>query len=124
MSEKPPVGSVGWFDVTVENADALRDFYVDVAGWTPSPVDMGGYSDYTMARPDGQPVGGVCHARGTNAGLPPMWLIYIVVADIEASIAACRRHGGEVIAGPKSMGEARYCVIRDPAGAFCGLYQA
>lgn len=124
MSEtKLPVGSIGWFDLTVENADVVRDFYAEVAGWTFIPVEMGGYSDYTAQRQDGQAVAGICHARGANAGLPPYWLMYIVVADIDASIAACREGGGEVLAGPKSMGEARYCAIRDPAGAVCALYQ-
>ncbi len=67
---------------------------------------------------------GVCHARGANAELPPVWLIYVVVADLDASLAACRERGGQVIAGPRSMGRARYAVIRDPAGAAVGLYQA
>ena len=30
-----------------------------------------------------QPVSGICHARGSNADLPPVWLIYITVADLE-----------------------------------------
>ena len=121
---KPAVGSVGWFDLTIEDAGRVRDFYAEVVGWTWSPVDMGGYADYTMHRAEsGDSVAGVCHARGTNAGLPPQWLMYVVVADLDASIAACERLGGTVVAGPKSMGEARYCVIRDPAGAACALYQ-
>lgn len=54
MSEqnKPHIGSIGWLDLTVENADAVRDFYQEVVGWTTSGVDMGGYSDYCM-----------CHSR-------------------------------------------------------------
>ncbi|MGH9367705.1 MAG: VOC family protein, partial [Thermoanaerobaculia bacterium] len=79
MSEqrRQPIGSIGWVDLTVENADAVRDFYRDVTGWTISPVDMGGYSDYCMNEPaSGKSVAGVCHARGVNADLPAQWLIY------------------------------------------------
>jgi hypothetical protein len=124
MSEKPAVGSIGWHDLTVDDADGVRDFYAAVVGWTHGGVDMGWYSDYTMAPPEGgDPVAGVCHARGTNAGLPSQWLMYVIVADLDASMAACREHGGVIVIGPKKMGEARYCVIRDPAGAVCGLYQ-
>lgn len=124
MSEdKPKVGSIGWIDLTVDNAGGLRDFYSDVVGWEPADVDMGGYSDFMMSPPDGDPVAGVCHAREGNAGLPAAWLIYIVVADLDQSITRCKALGGKVTVGPKNMGDARYCVIRDPAGAHSALYQ-
>jgi len=123
---KPEVGSVAWVDLTVPEAETLRDFYRDVTGWNPKPVSMGDYSDYTMHTPaSNHAVTGVCHARGGNAGLPAQWLIYIIVADLDASIARCVELGGKVIAGPKPMGlQDRFCVIQDPAGAVAALYQA
>jgi predicted enzyme related to lactoylglutathione lyase len=124
-SSEPEAGAVGWLDLTVESAEEVRNFYQAVVGWTSEPVDMGGYSDFTMKTPgSGSPVGGVCHARGANAGLPAQWLIYIVVEDIDRSIDRCRRRGGEVLVEPRTMEGARYCVIRDPAGAVAALYQA
>lgn len=126
MSEpqQPEVGTIGWTDLTVDDADGVRDFYREVVGWKPSPVSMGDYSDYTMETPaSGTAVAGVCHARGTNAGLPAQWLIYIVVADVEASARRCRELGGEVLVGPKQTGgQGTYCVIRDPAGAVAALF--
>ena len=62
---------------------------------------MGEYSDYTSG--SGKPVSGVCHARGVNADLPAKWLVYVVVADLESSLAECRRLGGAVVTGPKAM---------------------
>ncbi len=117
-------GNIGWIDLSVGNADQVRDFYGAVVGWQPDPVDMSGYSDYQMLRPStGEPVAGICHAQGCNADMPPVWLIYIVVPDLDAALAKCEELGGEVIAGPKEMGESRYAVIKDPAGAMCALYQ-
>ncbi|MBW8873323.1 MAG: hypothetical protein JF614_00025 [Acidobacteria bacterium] len=46
------------------------------------------------------------------------------VADLDASIARCLERGGKVVAGRRSMGQARFCVIQDPAGAVAALYQA
>jgi len=121
---KPPLGSISWTDLTVENAATIRDFYQAVTGWNVSPVSMGDYEDYAMVSPaDGRGVAGICHARGANAGLPPQWLIYITVADLDESMAHCREKGGAIIAGPKTMGRDRYCVIRDPAGAVAALYE-
>jgi predicted enzyme related to lactoylglutathione lyase len=124
MESTPKPGSIGWIDLTVPNAGELRDFYQAVAGWMTSEVAMGGYRDYCMhPEASSPPVAGVCHARGHNADLPAQWLIYITVADLDAAMARCRECGGRVIAGPKSMGgQARYCVIRDPAGAVAALY--
>jgi predicted enzyme related to lactoylglutathione lyase len=125
MSENANFSLVAWTDLTVENAEQIRDFYSAVVGWSASGVDMGGYEDFTMNDPEtGVPVAGVCHARGTNAGLPPVWLIYVPVEDLNKSITRCIQLGGQVISGPRGMGEqGRYCVIRDPAGAALALFE-
>ncbi len=121
----PAVGSIGWIDLTVADAPGVRDFYAAVAGWKASEVAMGEYSDFTMHEPgSGKAVTGVCHARGENADLPAQWIVYIIVADLDASLAECRARGGAVVSGPKKMGPvARYAVIRDPAGAVAALFQ-
>lgn len=128
MSEttKPRIGSVGWMDLTVADAPRLRDFYREIVGWIPQPVAMDGYQDFCMNAPgSGETVAGVCHARGVNAGLPAQWLIYITVADLDASVARCTALGGGVLAAPRDMGpNGRFCVIQDPAGAACALFQA
>lgn len=125
MSEfKPEVGTVGWIDLTVDDAPAVRDFYAAVCGWEATPVPMGGYDDYCLGPPDaGAPAAGVCHKRGGNASQPGGWMIYIVVADLDASLKAVEAGGGRIEVPVREMGEARYAVIRDPAGAVCALYQ-
>lgn len=120
----PPVGSIGWCDLTVRGADAVRDFYRDVVGWTATEIDMGGYADYVMSQPfNGTATTGVCWARGANAGLPPVWLVYFVVASLDTSLAHVRERGGAVLREPTSSGGGRYAVVRDPAGAVCALYE-
>jgi predicted enzyme related to lactoylglutathione lyase len=120
---KPEVGRITWVDLTVPEASRVRDFYAEVIGWRPSPVDMGGYDDYNMLPPTSdQPVAGVCHARGMNQELPAQWLVYVTVADVDRAAAACTAHGGEVVVAPRSLGGGRFCVIRDPAGAVLALY--
>lgn len=122
----PPIGSIMWADLTVEDAPRLRDFYKEVVGWTATDVDMGGYHDYCMNQPeDARTVAGVCHARGQNATLPPQWLIYVTVQDLDASVDRCVALGGEVIAPPRDYGgTGRYAVLRDPAGAPFAVFEA
>jgi len=116
------MGVISWTDLTVKNAGELRDFYGKVAGWSSSPVSMGEYEDYSMVAAGGDTVAGICHARGSNANLPPQWLIYITVADVDESAKKCTEMGGKVIEGPRAMGGGRFCVIRDPAGAVAALF--
>lgn len=124
MSETPTYGTFGWFDLTVDDAETVRDFYADVVGWTPEPVDMGGYSDYNMCAGDGTATAGVCHARGSNADLPAQWLVYVHIPDLDASLEKVAARGGECLSGPKGSAEAgRYAIVRDPAGAVMALFE-
>ena len=119
------IGAVGWIDLTIENAADIRDFYRDVVGWSSQDVDMGDYQDYCMVSPEnGEVQTGICHSRGMNTGIPSAWMMYINVADLEKSMAACQSAGGKILDGPRQMGESgKYCFIKDPAGAVCALFE-
>lgn len=123
--QKPQAGTITWCDLTVPDAGALKEFYQNVVGWKSADVDMGGYNDFTMLTPDGKTaVAGICHHRGTNEGIPPQWMVYINVADLDQSVKEVEGRGGTVILGPKNIsGYGRYCLIKDPAGAVCALFQ-
>ena len=127
MSDAPDesIGTPGWIDLTVEDAPGLRDFYAAVVGWKTEEVPMGDYADFTLLAPaTGEPKAGICHARGSNADFPPVWMVYFLVADVEASVAQVLERGGACLLGPKNMGSmGRYAVIRDPAGAICALFE-
>jgi len=122
---KPGIGTVTWFDLTVDNANKVKDFYSDVVGWKSDPVNMKGYNDYNMNEPgNNQTVTGICHAKGGNSNLPPQWLIYITVKNVDDSAKKCEESGGKIIDAPKEMaGYGRMCVIEDPAGAVCALFE-
>jgi uncharacterized protein len=118
------IGTVTWMDLCVPDAVAVRDFYAGVVGVTHSAVPMGGYDDFCLIPPGtDDAVAGVCHARGSNADLPPVWMIYFNVADIQASVQEVLSRGGRVLREPKSCGGVMIAIIQDPAGAVCGLAQ-
>jgi predicted enzyme related to lactoylglutathione lyase len=121
-THKDPGTLVG-IDLTVEDARKLSSFYADVIGWIPQEEDMGGYRDFGMLAPSsGAWVAGICHSRGMNADLPPQWMIYVAVEDLEAALSRCTASGGRALTSIKgTKGEGRYCVISDPAGAVLAL---
>ncbi|MEL6889821.1 MAG: hypothetical protein AAFZ04_14665 [Pseudomonadota bacterium] len=92
---------------------------VDTPPGTPLWHDMGNYADFDMTAPGGDRVAGLCHARGANAGLPPVWLMYVTVASLSDALAQVEAHGGTVI---DKRGDT-LAVIRDQAGAHLALWQ-
>ena len=124
----PPLegGRIAWLDLTVAHATETLAFYQDVVGWSAEEVHMedaaGQYADYALCTPDGTAVAGVCHARGVNANLPPVWLICLPVGDLSESLSRARREGGELVDARKgSAGDYTYAVVRDPVGACLAL---
>lgn len=123
------VGRIAWLDLTVPDASKTRDFYQQVIGWTSEIVamedDRGKYSDYNMLAEDGTPAAGVCHARGVNADLPPVWLLYLPVGDLEESLRRVEEEGGKVLkTATDDDGELAYAVIQDPVGVYFAVLQA
>ncbi len=121
-----PLGRIGWLDLTVSDASATRDFYRQVVGWAVQDVEMkdGGmrYADYNMLGEDGSPAAGVCHARGGNVGLPPVWMIYLPVGDLAESLRRVEEEGGKVIKAMQGKdGEYAYAAVQDPVGAYLAL---
>lgn len=119
------VGCISWLDLTVSDATATRDFYREVVGWSVQDVEMEdagkSYADFNMLGSDGNQAAGVCHARGVNLGLPPIWMIYLPVGDLPESLRRVREGGGKIIATRGTDGEDAYAVIQDPIGVYLAL---
>ena len=61
-SNKPEIGSITWFDLTVKNVEEVKEFYSKVVGWKAKPVAMGDYNDFNMNSPEsGKTNAGICH---------------------------------------------------------------
>jgi uncharacterized protein len=123
--DKREIGSISWTDLTVSNADEIRDFYSKVVGWKFEFVSMGEYSDYSMLTSKSKKaVAGICHAEGKNTNLPAQWLMYITVESLDESIEDCLKLGGKIVTLPQNYsGMGKYCIIQDPAGAVCALFE-
>lgn len=120
------VGCIAWLDLTVTDASTTRDFYQAVVGWSVEDAAMedagGSYADYAMVAGDGNAAAGVCHARGANVGLPPIWMLYLPVGDLAESLRRVTDEGGEVIKTTAGKdGEVVCAFVRDPVGACLAL---
>lgn len=129
LPESSRVGRIAWLDLTVPDAGKAREFYHEVVGWSVEDVPMEDGpepdTDYQMLGQDGSPIARICHARGANAGLPPVWLIYLPVGDLEESLRRAVDEGGKVLkAARDDGGDYVYAVIEDPVGVPFAIIQA
>ncbi len=124
--EAGAVGRIVWLDLTVADASSIRDFYREVVGWSPDPVELTDgedrYVDFIMVGGAGEPVAGVCQARGSNLGLPAVWLLYLPVGDIRESLRRVDDEGGRLLKVSRTAnGDYHYAVIQDPVGGYAAL---
>ena len=84
--------------------------------------EEGRYSDYNLLGDDGSPAAGVCHARGVNLGLPPVWMIYLPVGDLARESPSRRGGRGDDHQGdPGERRRVRGCRDAGPGGGMPGL---
>ena len=114
-----------WHELMTPDADGAAAFYKAVLGWEVEAQDMGGFT-YYLWRHRGRNHGGMMAMVGPEwEGVPPHWMVYTAVEDIDASKAAIEQAGGKIHHGPHDApGVGRFVIAADPAGAMFALMQA
>ena len=109
-----------WYDVTATpgDADAVREFYGTLLGWTITPDTNPGPYNGWVTNGD-QPWASVIEAGDATAG---RWVPYVQVDDLDVAVEKATSLGATVVAG-KSEGPAGTAVtIADPGGAVVALW--
>lgn len=112
-----PHHSIDYVEISVDDVAEAKGFYGDVFGWR--FTDYG--DDYAgIQAPDGDGEVGGLNAGGTRGGSP---LVLVISEALEASLAAVRQAGGEVVEGPFDYPGGRRFHFRDPSGNVLGVFQ-
>ncbi|MFJ3334447.1 VOC family protein [Streptomyces sp. NPDC086766] len=114
-------GSLGWVELVTRNAERARSFYTTVFGWSVNASEW-----YTQWGLHGGEFGGV-RALGDRipADVPPHWLPYFAVEDVDATTEIAQREGAKALLEPTAEEDGpRIALLRDPQGAAFGIYQA
>jgi uncharacterized protein len=116
-------GQFTWYELTTPDVDAAIKFYPRFMGWGTQSYDK----DYTMWTSGGVPIAGIFRLNDElrAKGVPPNWMPYVEVDNVDATANKARSLGASVVAGPEDIpGTGRYAVIQDPQGATIGLYKS
>jgi predicted enzyme related to lactoylglutathione lyase len=120
----PPKAFV-WYELMTTDMDAAEAFYRAVVGWTAqafSHPDM----RYTVLGAGETMVAGLMALppEARAAGLPPGWVGYIGVDDVDDATDRLRQAGGAVHRPPADIPDVgRFSVVADPQGAMFMLFK-
>jgi predicted enzyme related to lactoylglutathione lyase len=113
MPEQQSRGRFTWHDLVTNDAPAAEAFYTKVVGWGTQVWEQ---AAYTMWTANGQPIGGLMAEPA--ASVPPHWLAYITVPDVDASVKQVESRGGRILTPAKDIPTVgRWAVVADPDGA-------
>jgi uncharacterized protein len=114
-------GRVAWFDITTSNLAQSKTFYGQLFGWEFQPVKGTDLAVEIVV--GGTSIGNIRVAEGKVS--PFNGVVYIQVADIQASCAKAKELGGTVPPGfPFNLpdGTGAVGLVADPAGHPVGMY--
>lgn len=114
-------GRVAWFDITTSNLQQAETFYGKLFGWEFRPVKGTDLAVEIVA--GGTSIGNLRVAEGKISSFNGV--VYIQVADIQASCAKAKELGGTVPPGfPFNLESSAGAVglVTDPAGHPVGMY--
>lgn len=114
-------GSFTWAELDTRDVEGAKRFYEAVFGWgaeTSTDTEM----TYTEFKLGGESIGGMMDMPPmVPAEVPPYWLVYFQVPDVDATTGRATELGGQILAPPMDFPGGRFSVVADPQGAMFGL---
>ncbi len=116
-------GTFCWADLSTPDPERAKTFYEGVFGWhlSKGEKDPSGY----LHIQNGQDfIGGIPPAAHRNPHIPPHWLVYFLVDEVDAGAAKAKEMGAAVHLAPMSMENVgRMAVLADPQGASFAIFK-
>lgn len=115
-------GTFHWNELMTRDAAQAKDFYGKTLGWTFDDMPMPDGITYIIIKSGETMVGGMMQMGGPEMeGIPPHWMAYIAVDDIDKRVQALKDAGGSVMREPFDVeGVGRIAIVADPGGAAQG----
>ncbi len=116
-------GSMQWVELNTRNVEASKAFYSAVFGWDALTTE--GEMTYTEFKLGGESIAGMMEIPAEMpAEVPPHWLVYLGVDDVDASVTQAGGLGASVMVPGMDFPGGRFALLTDPQGATFGIMQA
>jgi len=114
-----PKGKFAWYELMTTDTAAAGAFYNKVVGWTTQEMKGAG-GDYTIFNAAGAGIAGmlILPPEAKAMGMPPTWIGYIAVDDVDEHVTKITEAGGKLLRPAADVpGMLRFAVVADPGGA-------
>lgn len=120
----PKQGEFCWNQLMTPDLHKAKEFYRSLFGWE-FQSKKGKDIPYELITAGGQQSGGLMQMTPDEVGkIPPHWLTYVTVDNIDNSVAKAQKLGAKVIVPPTAVEDyGRFAILQDPTGAAIGLWQ-
>lgn len=108
-------GRFVWADLTTTDSDAAGAFYAELLGWQ-LDRDESSMGVYVIGEVAGRDAAGMMAQSPDQAGMPPMWTIYLASDGLEDTLGRIEQHGGTAVVPPFEIPGGRIAVAADPTG--------
>jgi predicted enzyme related to lactoylglutathione lyase len=117
-------GEFCWNELVTSDSAAAFQFYAQLFGWkVQQDLDMGAMGTYRIYGVGETGLGGMMKLP-PGAPMPPSWIYYVNVSDLEATIARATARHARILNGPMEVpGGGRIAQLADPQGATFALHQ-
>lgn len=111
-------GALCWNELMTPNAAAAKAFYTSLCGWTAKEQNMGPAGTYTVFWNGDRQAGGMLQMTPDMTGIPPNWVVYFAVDDVDARAAKAKAEGASLMVPPQDIPNVgRFSIMTDPQGA-------
>lgn len=120
---KGETGALCWTELTTGDTKTAEKFYTQLFGWTPKHSAIPGM-EYTEFLVDGKPEGGMMPTPKEMPDVPPNWLPYFQVDDVDGTASKAAANGARTLVPPSDIpNTGRFSVLMDPQGAAFAVFQ-
>jgi predicted enzyme related to lactoylglutathione lyase len=110
-------GTFCWADLNTHDVPKAAQFYTTLFGWEIAPGEHD-QSGYLHIKNGDSFIGGIPPTHVLPPNVPPHWMLYFQVADVEASTKQLVELGGKLHMGPITIEKTgKFSVVSDPQGA-------
>lgn len=115
-------GALIWNELNTSDVPGATGFYGESFGIEIQPME-GADGTYWSLNVGGRAVGGAAQLGDDRPGVPPHWLTYFAVDDVDSTVDALVKRNGTVFAPPFEMMAGRMAVVADPQGATFAVFK-
>lgn len=117
-------GHFVWREIMTTDVEDAKGFYGELFNWTFEDAQMPG-TTYWLIKAGGREVAGAMPMPPEAGEIPPHWMSYVSVPDVDATTEAATAAGGSVGVAPTDIPPVgRFSVFGDPTGAWITAFRA